>query len=162
LHQANISLVQGIRNLLNKEIRRGKGSEDIKYYASGGSVAFSEKECVADCDIAISAKYDGFKMRCGWQEFNLDIKRVFSVNEYIKKNREQKDFSLMIDFIQGTLYPKFNLRDIEKYISEFKSLNILWFEEPLDPDNYSLYKNISHNYLFNFSLGESFSSLLSN
>ena len=158
LQQANITLVQGIRNLLNKEIRREKGSEDIKYYASGGSVAFSENECVADCSIAISANYDGFKMRCGWQEFSLDTKRVFSVNEYVKNNIENKDFSLMIDFIQGTLNPKINFKDLEKYISEFKSLNILWFEEPLDPDNYSLYKNLPYNYLFNFSLGESFSS----
>ncbi len=158
LNQANITLVQGIKNLLNMKIQREKGSEDIKYYASGGSVAFSEKECVADCSVAISEKYDGFKMRCGWQDFSLDIKRVFYVNEYVKNNIENKDFSLMVDFIQGTLHPKFNLKDLEKYISEFKSLNILWFEEPLDPNNYTLYQNLSNNYLYNFSLGESFSS----
>ena len=47
---------------------------------------------------------DGFKMRCGLQEFEKDVERVSLVQEYIAKTNTNlnKEIYLMIDFIQGT------------------------------------------------------------
>ena len=66
-------------------------------------------------------------MRCGYKDFEDDILRVGAVHSHIKENFLSEDFLLMIDFIQGTLQPKFSNKDLENYVSELESFNIYWF-----------------------------------
>ena len=137
----NISLVEGLRNLLNENIRDYNLNSN-KYYASGGSVAYSEKQCISDAEKTIGEGFDGFKMRCGFQAFEKDISRVKEVFNFIESNKTKKNFRLMIDFIQGTIYPKLNHEKLKEYLKVFKNFDIFWFEESLDPDNVFLYENL--------------------
>ena len=101
-------------------------------------------------------------MRCGLQEFEKDVERVSLVQEYIAKTNTNlnKEIYLMIDFIQGTLQPKFSIEKLIKYIQEFKEYKIFWIEEPLDPDDISLYEEfLSQTKINNLCLGESFTCL---
>jgi len=157
-----INLVDGLRSLLNEDIQR-IDNKDLKYYGSGGSVSYSPEECLEDAKTIVKKDFDGFKMRCGFQDFDKDVKRVSLVQEYLSNlnSRSKKEINLMIDFIQGTLRQKISKEDLLKYIREFENYKILWFEEPLDPDEIFLYTDflpkVKNNY--NFCLGESFTCL---
>ena len=156
-----ISLVEGLKTLLVPTIRRNYESQKLKYYGSGGSVAFSAEECIRDLDKIYLNNLDGFKMRCGLQEFAKDIDRVTKVSEYIKSQKNKKTPNLMVDFIQGTLKPKLGVKDLINYLNMLREVNIYWIEEPLNPDEVTLYENlINCNYeQFKFCLGESFTCL---
>tara|TARA_S200000501_G_scaffold100590_1_gene94114 strand:- start:2147 stop:3313 length:1167 start_codon:yes stop_codon:yes gene_type:complete len=151
----NVPLVEGLKNLLIDDIKDFENNPNNKFYASGGSVTYNSNECIED--LKNSLNFDGFKMRCGYQYFDADIKRVKDVYSYIKSN--SIDFFLMIDFIQGTLNPKLSQINLEKYLKFLNNYNILWFEESQDPDNYLLYKNIPKELRKKFSLGESFTCM---
>ncbi len=157
-----INLVDGLRSLLSNNIKR-IDNKDIKYYGSGGSVSFSPQECLDDAKKVLTKDFDGFKMRCGLQGFEKDIKRVKVVKEYLSNLNlsSKEEINLMIDFIQGTLHPKLSIEELLQYIREFRNDKILWFEEPLDPDNVSLYKDFLQKaeYNYNLCLGESFTCL---
>ena len=154
-----ITLVDGLKKLLRPGIRRDLTTQKINFYASGGSVSYSKEKCVEDVLLAIKNNFDGFKMRCGYKDFEDDILRVGAVHSHIKENFFSEDFLLMIDFIQGTLQPKFSNKDLENYVSELESFNIYWFEEPLNPDNIILYKKATQGILKKSCLGESFTGL---
>lgn len=156
---SGITLVDGLKKLLRPEIRRELSTQKINFYASGGSVSYSQEKCVEDVSTAIKKNFDGFKMRCGYKNLEDDIIRVGGVHSHIKKQFFPEDFLLMIDFIQGTLLPKFSNKDLESYVSELESFNIFWFEEPLNPDNLILYKNATQDILQKSCLGESFTAL---
>lgn len=158
--QNGIPLVDGLKTLLNSP-KRDKGMEsEIKYYGSGGSVAYSPSDCLKDAKKVIEKDLDGFKMRCGLQELDNDIERVKIVHKYIKENSKNKNVSLMIDFIQGTLNPKLGSKQLSNYINALEKFNIFWFEEPLDPDNIELYEELFDLKNFNkLCLGESFTCL---
>ncbi|MDC3232426.1 hypothetical protein OA981_02655 [Prochlorococcus sp. AH-716-A09] len=157
-----INLVDGLRSLLNNNIKR-LDNKDIKYYGSGGSVSYSPDECLEDAKQIVKKDFDGFKMRCGLQGFENDLKRVSLVQEYLSNINlsSKKEINLMIDFIQGTLRPKLSVEGLLKYIRDFENFKVLWFEEPLDPDDISLYTDflpqVGDNY--NLCLGESFTCL---
>lgn len=161
LHFSNckITLVDGLKKLLLPDIRRLENKKKIKYYASGGSVAYSEQECIKDLNFAIDNNFNGFKMRCGFQSFQDDFSRVKAINTFIKKENSLQKFSLMIDFIQGTLNPKFSIHKLKDYFTSYEIFDILWFEEPLNPDACNLYKNLPQKILNKSCLGESFTSL---
>ena len=155
-----ICLIEGLKTLLNPTLRRVDNTK-IYYYGSGGSVAFSPKDCLKDLKKSISNGLDGFKMRCGLQNFEDDIQRVDLVYSYIANNCGNKKPRLMVDLIQGTLKNKFNSLKLKKYLNRLKNFDILWFEEPLDPDEVSLYEEFifSNKEKFNLCLGESFTCL---
>lgn len=155
-----ISLVQGLKTLLEPSIRRDNKNK-ILYYGSGGSVAFSLNECLNDLKKTHKMNLDGFKMRCGLQELDEDICRVNGVSKYIKNNLKDKRPRLMIDFIQGTLKPKLKVQELINYLKNIDSKNIYWIEEPLNPDDVNLYEELLKTEYKNikFCLGESFTCL---
>ena len=55
--EKGISLVDGLKTLLYSSIRRNKDS-DIKYYGSGGSVAYSPNKCIEDLKKTIQKGLD--------------------------------------------------------------------------------------------------------
>ena len=157
--ERGISLVDGLKTLLDSSIRRNKDL-DIKYYGSGGSVAYSPNKCIEDLKKTIQKGLDGFKMRCGLKDINEDIERVKSVHDYISKIKSSRKPYLMIDLIQGTLNHKFSTLKLKQYLDKLSNFNILWIEEPLDPDEISLYEEFFYsNSKFNLCLGESFTCL---
>ena len=147
---------------LSLQLKNPSKENNLLYYASGGSVSFTPDECKRDISNMPKDYFDGFKMRCGLQSFNKDIERVKAVREEIDLDlKKGKNISLMIDFIQGTLKKKLKPFELKNYIEEIKKYNVLWYEEPLDPDNFSLYKDFANYFKINssFALGESFTSL---
>ena len=156
-----IPLVNGLKSLLEPSIRREDKYKDIKYYGSGGSVAFSLEECLNDVKKTYDKKLDGFKMRCGLKPFQEDIERVNGVADFINNYKSNEKISLMIDFIQGTLKPKLRVNELLNYIKEIDIKNIYWIEEPLNPDDVCLYEELAESEFNNvkFCLGESFTCL---
>ena len=69
----NIPIVEGLRNLLIDNIKDFENNPKNKFYASGGSVTYNSKKCIED--LKKSLNFDGFKMRCGYQNFDEDIKK---------------------------------------------------------------------------------------
>ena len=87
----NLSIVEGLKIFLQKEYQRDRHSIPIKYYLSGGSVAYSIEETLNDAKAALNTNYDGFKMRCGLQHIDVDCKRVSSVRSFFEENNKKKD-----------------------------------------------------------------------
>ena len=158
----NLSIVEGLKIFLQKEYQRDSHSIPIKYYLSGGSVAYSIEETLNDAKAALNTNYDGFKMRCGLQHIDVDYKRVSSVRSFFEENNKKKDnypINLMVDFIQGTLRPPLSAEKTAFNINYLRN-GILWFEEPLDPDKLFEYKKLRNNIDPSISLavGESFTT----
>ncbi len=156
----NLSIVEGLKSFFHFNLQRRK-SDSLKYYLSGGSVAYSIEETLSDANVAILDNYDGFKMRCGLQDIRIDKNRVFEVKSLFNKNiyNNKHRIELMIDFIQGTLRPCFDVKRCEYNINVLKE-GILWFEEPLDPDKFYDYKKLRDRIGKDISLaiGESFTT----
>ena len=150
----NLSIVEGLKSLLNSNYQR-RECDSLKYYLSGGSVAYSINETLKDAEVAIFHNYEGFKMRCGLQDIEIDARRVSEVKNILNKN----NVKLMIDFIQGTLRPCFDLKKCVDNINLLKD-GILWFEEPLDPDKVYDYKKLRSIISKDvpLAIGESFTS----
>ncbi len=140
--EKNLSIVDGLKSYFHLNLQR-KEFDSLKYYLSGGSVAYNVEETLKDANTAILDNYDGFKMRCGLQEFKVDQKRVFEVKSLLNKNfsDNKNKIELMIDFIQGTLRPCLDLKRCEDNINILKE-GVLWFEEPLNPDKIYDYKKL--------------------
>ena len=156
----NLSIVEGLKIFFNSNFQRND-CDSLKYYLSGGSVAYSVQDTLNDANVAILNNYDGFKMRCGLQDINIDKNRVFEVKSLLNKNlyQNKNNIELMIDFIQGTLRPCFDLKKCEENINFFKE-GILWFEEPLNPDKVYEYKKLREiiGKEVSLAVGESFTS----
>jgi len=152
----NLSIVDGLKSFLYFKFQR-KEYDSLKYYLSGGSVAYSVQETLNDANIAILNNYEGFKMRCGLQDIEIDTNRVSEVKSILNKNINK--INLMIDFIQGTLRPSFDLKRAAHNINLFKD-GILWFEEPFDPDKVYVYKKLRGiiSKEVPLAIGESFTS----
>ncbi len=157
-HKNDISLVEGLaEQLISKSSKN-----NLSYYASGGSVAYDCEQCRLDASKIWLNNLDGFKMRCGYKSLEEDIERVEIVRKELnKKSKNGNKPFLMVDFIQGTLKNKFSPNDLNVYINSLKNYDILWFEEPLDPNKFFIYDEFQKNFKnkVNFALGESFTTI---
>ena len=121
--------------LLSKKIKK-----KVRIYPSNGSSTFSPQEIKKDINRILDLGFNSYKMRIGFQDWNIDLKRI----NIARSTLEKKD--LMIDAIMGTIYPPWNYLQANKKLKQINKFNPLWIEEPLLPNNYQGYKKLNSKY----------------
>ncbi len=100
---------------------------EVKAYASGGSVKFNTNEIKKDVDDILGMGHTKYKMRVGYQQWKNDIERIQAANQ-LSPN------SLMVDCIMGTLN-KWDLPTAIACVNDLREFGLVWVEEPLHPSD---------------------------
>ena len=105
------------------------------FYFSGGSAALSANEIKEEATKIDSNIFKGYKIRVGKQTWQRDIARI-------KSARNNWKGEIMIDAIMGTIRPPMDIDDWKLKLENLDNLNLLWLEEPLEPDDINNLKKI--------------------
>lgn len=101
----------------------------VQTYASNGSSTLSPSQIADDVKSIQNLGFDSYKMRVGYQDWSIDLKRVETARELLGNNK------LMIDAIMGTLSNPWDTATAFNRLSALSTFNPYWLEEPLHPTN---------------------------
>jgi L-alanine-DL-glutamate epimerase-like enolase superfamily enzyme len=118
-------LNEPVSSLINHRLCENK----INVYASGGSVTFSPSQIKEDVEMILRKGFSAYKMRVGYQDWNIDLERIESARTVLQNNK------LMVDAIMGTLTPPWSTKIAFERVKSMDEFNLYWLEEPLHPDN---------------------------
>ena len=102
----NIALYDIMGKHLNKPVYQllsKNPKNQVKVYASNGSSTYSPEQIEDDVKSILDLGFDSYKMRIGYQDPLIDLKRI----EIAKKHLQNGN--LMIDSIMGTITPPWDL-----------------------------------------------------
>ena len=151
----NIALYDIIGKKENKpvyKILNDSPNHDVMVYASNGSSTYSVEEISDDVESVLDLGFDSYKMRIGYQDLPIDLRRVEKAREKLG------DKVLMIDSIMGTLNPPWTLGICEEVNSYLEDYNPYWWEEPLHPTSVQDMGYLTHNTKMKIAGGEALNS----
>lgn len=99
----------------------------IPVYATGGFLALSESELIAEASAVRDAGYLGYKIKVGLPDCGDDLARVAAVRRCVGP-----DVAVMVDANQG--WSAHRAREIGAALAEF---GLAWIEEPLDAQDFA-------------------------
>ena len=111
----------------------GGASNSCKSYCGGIDLMFPLEKLLNNIRSYLERGFSAVKIKVGRDNLNEDIERIKAVRELIGK-----DVSFMVDANYSM--------SVEKAIeaaNRFKEYDILWFEEPIIPDDYLGYAEIA-------------------
>ena len=122
----------------------GGFSDRCQVYAGGIDLNFPMPKLLASMQGYINKGFNGVKIKVGQPTLKEDIERVKSVRELIGP-----DMTLMVD-------ANYAMGESEAIAAAkaFKPYDILWFEEPIIPDNYKGYRRIAEATGVALAMGE--------
>ncbi len=123
----------------------------VTTYASNGSSILSPSQIKEDISCILDLGFDSYKMRVGYQDWNVDLERVEIARESLG------DKKLMIDAIMGTLKNPWDTDTAFNRLSALTPFTPYWFEEPVHPTNVTGMKQL--NSQFPIAGGEALSSI---
>lgn len=107
-------------------------NNNLKYYFSGGSAAFSPDKIENEVRN-LDSIFQGYKMRIGFQEWDIDKERILKANSLINGK------SLMLDAIMGSINPPWIFKEYESKYRFFQKISPYWIEEPFHPNDIDSY-----------------------
>ncbi len=122
----------------------GGHSDRCHAYCGGIDLNLSLDELLADISGYLARGFDGVKIKIGQPNLADDVARIAAVRELIGP-----DIKFMVDANYSM--------DVEHAIAAanaFADFDILWFEEPIDPDNIEGYAEISNRSNLPLAMGE--------
>ena len=122
----------------------GGFSDRCQVYAGGIDLNFPLPKLLDSIQGYIDKGFNGVKIKVGQPTLEEDIDRVRAVREFIGP-----DMTFMVD----ANYALSESEAIEA-AKAFKPYNILWFEEPIIPDNYKGYRRIAEATGVALAMGE--------
>ncbi len=102
-------------------------------YCGGIDLNFSLDKLLSNIQGYLDDGYNAVKIKVGQPTLAQDVQRVAAVRDLIGS-----DATFMVDANYSM-----SVDEAIDAANEFKKYNILWFEEPIDPDNYSGYADIA-------------------
>jgi L-alanine-DL-glutamate epimerase-like enolase superfamily enzyme len=122
----------------------GGSRNSCKAYRGGIDLQFPVPKLLKNIEGYFAAGFNAVKIKIGRENLDEDIARIKAVREYIGP-----DIKLMVDANYSMTVQK----AIEA-IRKFQRYNIFWFEEPILPDDYKGYAEISDATGFPLAMGE--------
>lgn len=122
----------------------GNSCNKSRAYCGAIDLNFSKEKLLANIQGYLDKGFNAVKIKVGRQDLADDIDRVCAVRDLIGP-----DITFMVD-------ANFSM-DVEKAIQAakaFKKFDILWFEEPVIPDNYKGYARIASESGVAVAMGE--------
>lgn len=122
----------------------GGSSNQCSAYRGGIDLNLSLDQLLENIEQYLSSGYNAVKIKVGKEQIEEDIERVKAVRELIGPN---------INFMVDANY-SMNEEQAIQSANAFKKHNILWFEEPIIPDNYLGYARIANTTGVPLAMGE--------
>lgn len=122
----------------------GDAGKTVKAYCGGIDLNFPTEKLLRNIESYLGRGFNAVKIKVGRERLEEDVERVKAVRELIGP-----DAALMVDANYALTVP----HAIEA-ANAFKPYDILWFEEPIDPDNYAGYAEIVAATGFPLAMGE--------
>ena len=122
----------------------GGASNKCKAYRGGIDLGFSDDELLQSIKSYLQEGYNGVKIKVGKPNLSEDVNRVKQVRELIGD-----DMYLMVDANYSM-----HVNQAIEAAKAFQDYNLLWFEEPIIPDNYCGYAQIAQATNMPLAMGE--------
>ncbi|MCH2077269.1 MAG: mandelate racemase/muconate lactonizing enzyme family protein [Rhodobacteraceae bacterium] len=122
----------------------GGASDRCKAYCGGIDLNFSLEKLIKQTEGYLDRGHNGIKIKIGQPELVTDVERVRAIREFIGP-----DTAFMVDANYSM--------DVPQAIAAaraFEPHDILWFEEPIIPDNYEGYAEIAEATGMPLAMGE--------
>jgi len=112
---------------------------------SSNMFQFTIEDTVNRVKIALDTGHTGVKF--GWEPFGYDEKKDLNYVESIRKALGDNDFMLDVGLIWDS-------KTTIKRGKQYEPFNLFWIEEPLHPDNYNGYNQVSNTCIQHIAAGE--------
>ncbi|MCL4128696.1 UNVERIFIED_CONTAM: hypothetical protein GTU68_062215 [Idotea baltica] len=122
----------------------GGAGNSCKAYCGGIDLQFPIPKLLKNMEGYLAAGFNAVKIKIGRENLDEDIERIKAVREFIGP-----DVTFMVDANYSMTVDK-AIEAIEK----FRQYDITWFEEPIIPDNYKGFAEISEVTDFPLAMGE--------
>ena len=122
----------------------GGTSNTAKAYCGGIDLAFPLEKLLANIQGYLDRGFNAVKIKVGRKNLEEDVARVKAVRELIGA-----ETVFMVDANYAM-----SVTQAVRAAEAFKPYNILWFEEPIIPDNYAGYAQISETTGMPLAMGE--------
>lgn len=129
---------KSIWELLNGTYKR------IPVYGSGGWLSYSDEELIDEVKNYAARGFKAVKIKVGSKDIGRDIQRLKKVREAVSNN-----IKIMIDANQGM-----EVDSAVKLAKSVENLDVYWFEEPIDHENFDGYKKIKESTNISLAMGE--------
>ncbi len=142
----NIAMWDAWGKTQNQPIHKllGVTQEKVSIYGSGGWISYSIDELLEEVTNYATRGFKAVKMKVGSPNVSMDVERLRKVREAVG---DQVD--IMMDANQGM-----DLPSAIKLANYAKELNIHWFEEPVDHQNFQAYQILKHQTGISLAMGE--------
>lgn len=111
----------------------GGASDRCRAYCGGIDLKFPLPKLLSDIDGYLARGHDGIKIKVGRPDLAEDIARVAAVRAHIGR-----DVKFMVDANYGM-----DRATAIKAAQAFAAHDLMWFEEPIDPDDLEGYRQIA-------------------
>lgn len=122
----------------------GGASNKCKAYCGGIDLMFPLEKLLSNIRGYLAAGFNGVKIKIGRQNPDEDVERIKAVRELIGDE---------IDFMIDANY-SLTVEQAISLANRVKECNIVWFEEPIIPDNYKGYAQITEATGMAVAMGE--------
>ena len=141
--------IRGKTRGLSLATMAGGSSDRCKAYCGGIDLNFPLPKLLNNIDGYLQRGYNAVKIKIGRENLQEDIDRIRAVRQHIGS-----DIRFMVD-ANYAMQPDKAIAAI----GLFEECNILWFEEPIDPDDHAGYQEIHEQTGFALAAGENAHSL---
>lgn len=122
----------------------GATKEKVNIYGSGGWISYSIDELIGEVTDYASRGFKAVKIKVGSPKVSTDLERLKKVREAVGN-----DIDIMMDANQGM-----DLPSAIKLANGAKDLNINWFEEPVNHQDFQAYQVLKNQTGISLAMGE--------
>ena len=122
----------------------GGNSDRCQAYCGGIDLHLSTEDLLANIDSYLQRGFNGVKIKVGRPELAEDIERVAAVRQRIGK-----DINFMVD-------ANYSMQEDQAIAAAnaFKPFDLMWFEEPIEPDDLAGFRRIAQTTGMPLAMGE--------
>ncbi|ARV16581.1 mandelate racemase/muconate lactonizing enzyme family protein [Polaribacter sp. SA4-12] len=122
----------------------GATKEKVNIYGSGGWISYSIDELIEEVTDYAARGFKAVKIKVGSPKVSTDLERLRKVREAVGN-----DIDIMMDANQGM-----DLPSAIKLANGAKDLNINWFEEPVNHQDFQAYQVLKNQTGISLAMGE--------
>lgn len=122
----------------------GVTQEKVHIYGSGGWISYTIDELIEEVTTYANRGFKAVKIKVGLPEVGMDLERLKEVRKAVGD-----DMDIMMDANQGM-----DLESAVRLSNEAKDLNIHWFEEPVDHQDFESYQKLKERTGISLAMGE--------
>lgn len=142
----NIAMWDAWAKTLHQPVHKllGTYKDKVSIYGSGGWISYTIDELINEVTGYVDRGFKAVKIKVGSPKVSTDIERLRLVREAVGN-----DVDIMMDANQGM-----DLPSAIKLSNAAKKLNINWFEEPVNHQNFQAFESLKNQTGISLAMGE--------